>query len=163
MSDLKTGNQGPSQSKTATSTGGKPEGRRLRILIVVTLVLLTIQGWFGDTVNLFAVPSSPTSVDQSAGGLLSAILNIGPTLIIHAFNGILILALGVLVLVFSLKSKPRCVQVTAILGLVMVVSPIMGGVLFVLSGFANNGVSAQMGGSFIGAYAFYFIELYYAK
>ncbi len=87
----------------------------------------------------------------------------GPTLIVHAFNGILILALGVVVLGFSLKSKPRSVQIPSILGLVMVVSAVMGGVLFVLSGFTNNGVSAQMGGSFIGAYAFYFIELYYAR
>jgi len=45
----------------------------------------------------------------------------------------------------------------------MVVSAIIGGVLFVLSGFSAGGNSAQMGGSFIGAYAFYFIELYYAK
>jgi hypothetical protein len=69
----------------------------------------------------------------------------------------------VVVLAFSLKSMPRSVQVPSILGLIMVVSALIGGVLFVLSGFTNNGVSAQMGGSFIGADAFYFIELYYAK
>jgi hypothetical protein len=45
----------------------------------------------------------------------------------------------------------------------MIISAIIGGTLFVLSGFNNNGVSAQMGGSFIGAYAFFFIELYYTK
>ena len=45
----------------------------------------------------------------------------------------------------------------------MGVSAIIGGVLFVLFGFSSGGVSAQMGGSFIGAYAFYFIELYYAN
>jgi hypothetical protein len=39
----------------------------------------------------------------------------------------------------------------------------VGGLFFVLSGFTNNGKSAQMGGSFIGAYAFYFMELHYAK
>jgi hypothetical protein len=141
----------------------KPEWRRLRLLIVLTLVFLTVQGWFGDTVNLFAVPTTPVTVDASIGGLLTAVINDGPVLIIHAFNGILILALAVTVLALSLKSKPRSVQVPSILGLVMVVSAIIGGILFVLSGFANNGVSAQMGGSFIGAYAFYFIELYYAR
>jgi hypothetical protein len=92
-----------------------------------------------------------------------AVVNVGPTLIIHAFLGILILALSVAVHAFSIKSKPRNVQVPSILGLVMVVSAIIGGTLFVLSDFTNNGVSAQMGGSFIGAYAFSFIELYYAK
>ncbi len=63
----------------------------------------------------------------------------------------------------SLKSKPRNVQIPDILGLVMVVSAIIDGTLFVLSGFSADGVSAQMGGSFICAYAFYFIELFYAK
>ena len=62
-----------------------------------------------------------------------------------------------------MKNKPRNVQIPAFLGLGMVVSAIIGGVLFVLSGFSAGGSSAQMGGSFIGAYAFYFIELYYAK
>ena len=140
----------------------KPEWRRLRIFIVLTLVALTVQGWFGDTVNLFS--SFPTgTVESSANGLLGAVVNVGPTLIIHAFIGIVILTLSVVVLAFSLKSKPRNIQVPSILGLVMIVSALIGGVLFVLSGFTNNGVSAQMGGSFIGAYAFYFIELYYAK
>ena len=136
---------------------------RLRLLIVATLILLTIQGWFGDTVNIFLIPTTSPTVDQSASGLYQAIVNIGPTLFIHAFLGIAILAFGVIVLAFSLRSKPRNVQVPAILGLVMVISAIIGGTLFVLSGFNNGGVSAQMGGSFIGAYAFYFIELYYAK
>jgi hypothetical protein len=137
--------------------------RRLRIIIVATLVALTIQGWFGDTVNLFYIPTSPVTVETSASGLLTTVVNVGPTLIIHSFLGILILALSVTVLAFFLKSKPRNVQVPSILGLAMVASAIIGGTLFVLSGFTNNGVSAQMGGSFIGAYAFYFIELYYAK
>ncbi len=133
------------------------------MVTAVTLLLLTAEGWFGDTVNLFAVPSSPVSVESSASGILQAIVSVGPTLIIHAFIGIAVLALAIVVLAFALKSKPRNVKVPAILGLVMVVSATIGGTLFVLSGFSNNGVSAQMGGSFIGAYAFYFIELYYAK
>lgn len=136
---------------------------RLRLLIVTTLIVMTVQGWFGDTVNIFLIPTSPPTVDQSFNGIVQAISNIGPTLIIHALIGIIILALAVTVLSFSLKSKPRSIQVPAILGLVMVVSAVIGGTLFVLSGFSNGGVSAQMGGSFIGAYAFYFIELYYAK
>jgi hypothetical protein len=136
---------------------------RLRLLIVATLVLLTVQGWFGDTVNLFAIPTSPVAVESSASGVFQAIVNVGPTLLIHAFIGLAILALGIVVLSFSLKSKPRNIQIPAILGLVMVISAIIGGTLFVLSGFTNNGVSAQMGGSYIGAYAFYFIELYFSK
>ena len=136
---------------------------RLRLLIVVTLILLTIQGWFGDTVNIFLIPTTAQTVDKSVNGLFSDTVSIGQGLLVHAFNGLLILAMAAVVLAFSLKSKPRNVQIPAILGLVMVVSAVIGGVLFVLSGFSNGGVSAQMGGSFIGAYAFYFIELYYTK
>ncbi len=148
----------PSAGSTASASW-----HRLRLLIVAALILLTVQGWFGDTVNIFFIPTTPPTVEQSASGALQAIVNIGPTLVIHAFIGIAILALAIVVLAFSLKSKPRNVQIPAILGLVMVVSALIGGLLFVLSGFSNGGNSAQMGGSFIGAYAFYFIELYYAK
>lgn len=137
--------------------------RQLRLLIVATLILLTIQGWFGDTVNIFLIPTTPSTVGQSASGLLQAITSIGPVLVVHAFIGLAVLAFGIIVLAFSLRSKPRNIQVPAILGLVMVVSAIIGGVFFVLSGFSNGGNSAQMGGSFVGAYAFYFIELYFAR
>ena len=146
-----------------TTSVDKTGWHRLRLLIVATLIMLTVQGWFGDTVNLFSIPTNPVTVEGSANGVYQAIVNVGPTLIIHAFIGLTILALGIVVLSFSLKAKPRNIQVPAILGLVMVVSAIIGGTLFVLSGFTNNGVSAQMGGSYIGAYAFYFIELYFSK
>ena len=136
---------------------------RLRLLIVTTLILLTVQGWFGDSVNIFLIPTTPPNVDRSFNGILQAIENIGPILVIHAFIGLAILAFSIIVLGFSLKNKPRNVQVPSILGLVMVVLALIGGVLFVLSGFSAGGNSAQMGVGFIGAYAFYFIELYYAK
>jgi len=35
---------------------------------------------------------------------------------------------------------------------------VLGGIRFVLSGLPANPGSAQMGGGFIGAYAFYFLE-----
>jgi hypothetical protein len=38
-----------------------------------------------------------------------------------------------------------------------------GGLRFVMSGFADGGKSAEMGGSFILAYACYFLALYYTK
>ena len=144
-----------------TAPLARPEWRKLRIVIVVTLVFLTVEGWFGDTVNLFTAPASSATLDASAG--FQAVLSANATLIIHAFLGLGLLGLALVILTFSLKAKPRNVRVPAILGLVMIVSALIGGILFVLSGFSNNGVSAQMGGSFIGAYAFYFIELYYAK
>jgi hypothetical protein len=144
-------------------TASKTGWHRLRLLIVATLIALTVEGWFGDTANIFLIPTTPPTVEQSASGIFQAITNIGPGLLIHAFIGIVLLAFASVVLAFSIRLKPRNVQIPAILGLVMVVSAAIGGVFFVLSGFSNGGNSAQMGGSFIGAYAFYFIELYYTK
>ncbi len=130
--------------------------------MVATLILLTVQGWFGDTVNLFAIPTTPVTVEASASGLLTAILNVGPTLIIHAFNGIVILALSLTVLALSqieVEERPDSCDSRACHGNLCdhrrgPVRPLRLYQQWCLS---------QMGGSFIGAYAFYFIELYYTK
>ncbi len=46
------------------STGGfdRTTWHRLRLVIAVTLIILTVQGWFGDTINLFTVPSNPAQL-----------------------------------------------------------------------------------------------------
>ena len=140
----------------------RPSWRNLRILIVATLIALTAQGWTGDATNLFSMfPSG--SIEQSVNGVFSGVVTTGFFLIWHAFEGLAIFALSLVVLAFSIKAKPKSVRICAILGLVYVVVAGVGGLFFVLSGFTNNGNSAQMGGGFIGAYAFYFMELYYAK
>jgi hypothetical protein len=46
---------------------------------------------------------------------------------------------------------------------VSVLSAGYGGYQFVISGFGNGASSAQMGGSFIAAYASYSMTLYYTK
>jgi hypothetical protein len=141
---------------------GRSEWRRLRVLLVLTLIVLTVQGWTGDTTNLFATTTT-TASSSSLPGAVQTIENAGPILVWHATEGMLVLALSLVVLAMSIRSKPRSVRVCAILGTLAVVSALIGGLSFVLSGFQDSGSSAQMGGSFIGAYAFYFIELYFAK
>jgi uncharacterized membrane protein len=82
----------------------------------------------------------------------------------HSYEGIVLLLLGIAVLVLSFKwSNKRSVRITSILGLFFLLAAALGGFLFVLSGLSNGGNSAQMGGRFIGAYAFYFMELYFTK
>ena len=136
--------------------------RRLRFSIIVLLVLLSVQGWIGDYVNLFAVfPTGPVS--NSLSGFAQALQQAGLAETFHASLGFLILALSVIVLVLSFTQKLASVRITSILALIAVVSGVIGGLLFVFSGFTDNGSSAQMGGSFIGGYAFYFLELYYDK
>jgi heme A synthase len=139
--------------------------RKFRILVVVTLVILTVQGWFGDTVNIFYAPSSGiTPPPFTLGGFLQTVESLHFPLIWHAFEGITLVVLSVVVFALSFTwSNARSVRICAGLGLLMVVSAAIGGFLFVMSGFSNGGNSAQMGGSFIGAYAFYFMSLYYAR
>ena len=134
--------------------------RALRWMVIMTLVLLTVQGWTGDFANLFAVfPSG--GVAASFGGFWAAVGSAGAIVAYHALEAAALLVCSVVILALSLRE--RVGRLFALLGMASVVSAAIGGVLFVLSGFQNNPNSAQMGGSFIGAYAFYFLTLYSTK
>ena len=128
-------------------------------------MVLTIQGWTGDFVNLFALFTTPGgSVSFSLGWFVQALSDSGVITAYHAFEGSLLVMLSIAVLVLSFRlSTARSIRICSILAMAAVISAAVGGVLFVFSGFLDDANSAQMGGSFIGAYAFYFLELYYAK
>jgi hypothetical protein len=137
--------------------------RPLRLSIVATLILLGLQGWTGDFVNVFVTTAPATNVNQSVGGFFQAVVNGGLFLIWHGMEGFLVLLAAIGVLVVSLRYRRRSVKIGAALGLVTVVIAGLGGYLFVLSGFTSGGNSMQMGGTFEAAFAFYFITLYYTK
>ena len=137
--------------------------RPLRLSVVATLILLSLQLWTGDFVNVFVTTASATAPAQSVGGFFMAVVNGGIFLIWHGMEGFLILLSAIGVLVVSLRYHRRSVKIGALLGLITVVIAGLGGYLFVLSGFTAPGNSMQMGGAAIGAYAFYFITLYYTK
>lgn len=144
-----------------------PGVRVVLALIVVTLGVLTAQGWFGDTANIFLMPSNGiTPPAPSLSGFLGAIENPQPPFILvwHTFEGIVLVALAVAVFVLALLRSPtRGVRIWSALGLLAMLSAAWGGYRFVLSDFAAGGASAQMGGSFILTYACYFLTLYYTK
>jgi heme A synthase len=148
-----------------TNQTSKPRLRRLRILIVAILVILTVQGWTGDVVNIFFAPASGTTPPPySISGFFQGVESLGPLLIWHGSEGIVLIALSIAILALSFKwSKARSVRICAILATVYILASASGGFLFLFSGFSNGGNSAPMGGSFIGSYAFYFMELYYSK
>jgi len=150
---------------TSTKKYGSTTQRKFRIFLIFVLVILAIQGWFGDTVNIFyAPPNGTTPPPYSISGFFSAVNSLGFTLIWHTWEGILLLVLSIVLFALSFAwSKSRAVRITSGLGLISVFSAALGGFLFVMSGFSNGGNSAQMGGSFIAAFAFYFIALYYSK
>lgn len=102
-------------------------------------------------------------MQASIDGVILAATATGPTLLIHATVGLILLFLAIIVFAASVRGKPRNIQVPATIGLLMVIFALAGGVMFVLSGFTNNGASAQMGLTYILAYASFFTELYYAK
>lgn len=138
--------------------------RGLKLMTVFNLVLLSVQAWSGDVVNLFA--SFPSG---SVGGFGQAIAGLsaagpGPLAVYHGAEGVLILLLTIGIVAFALRrSKSRAVKITSLLALFFVASAALGGYLFLFSGFVSDGNSAQMGGSFIGAYAMNFLVLYYSK
>jgi hypothetical protein len=138
--------------------------RSLRNMAILNIVLLTVQGWTGDAVNLFAAfPSGPMSgMEQFFSSLAAA--GPGPLASWHAIEGIVVIltSVGIAVAAFT-RTHSRNVRIVAILGLLFVLSAAYGGYAFVLSGFLDNGNSAQMGGSFIGSYAMNFMVLYYSK
>lgn len=149
----------PSLKSTFTS-------RKLRILIAVALIVLTVQAWTGDVVNIFFVPASGTTQPPfSIGGFFQGIANLNqPLLAWHTGEGIVLMALAIAILALSFKwSRTRSVRIFAILAPFFLLATAFGGFLFVLSGFSAGGNSAQMGGSFLGVYAFYFMALYYGK
>jgi hypothetical protein len=138
--------------------------RGLKRMTVLNIILLSVQGWTGDVVNLFAAfpAGAVNGFDGFFQGLESA--GPGPLAAYHALEGIATLLLGAGITVAAFRKKAsRGVKVTSILGLASIAAAALGGYLFVFSGFANNGNSAQMGGAFIGAYAMNFLVLYYSK
>jgi hypothetical protein len=136
--------------------------RGLRIALIAALVLLTLEGLTGDAVNLF-VPFPSGNVGQSLGGLVSALSDGGGLPEFHALEGTAIVVLSLVIVGLSFKLRTRSLRIVSVLAAAAVVSAMVGGVMFVLSGFQDNSSSAQMGGSFIGAYALYFVELYFTK
>lgn len=153
----------PTQVGLNDMSGRDSPARNLRISIVVTLAALTAQGWTGDSVNLFSqFPNS--TVQHSFTDLWLALSTGGPIATLHGIEGLALVALSFLTLLLSFKSsKSKSVRITSVLATIAIVSAAIGGVLFVFSGFQDNGVSSQMGTSFIAAYALYFTELYYTK
>lgn len=138
--------------------------RSLKLMTVLNLVLLSVQAWTGDVVNLFA--SFPSGAANGVGQLFPALLSAGPgpLALWHGIEGLLVvlLSIGIAASAFR-RTKSRSVRIASILALVSVVVAALGGYLFVVSGFLDDGNSAQMGGSFLGAYAMNFLVLYYSK
>ena len=137
--------------------------RTLSGLVIAILVVLTAQGWTGDFVNLFAVfPNGPVS--HTLSGFTQALVKAGRMEVFHAIVGTILAAIAITILFIVFRfNVGRGARICAILGFLAIISAAYGGISFVLSGFQNDGSSAQMGGSYIGSFASYFLVLYFNK
>jgi hypothetical protein len=136
--------------------------KALLVSVVITLVLLTVQGFTGDSINLFAV--FPEPVTDTFTGFYQALLQAGGLTAFHAIEGLAIVLGAISIVVSAFRQRTtKVVRAFAVFGTTAVISAAIGGILFVLSGFKNDPNSAQMGGSYISAYASYFLLLYFLK
>ena len=141
----------------------KPYSRPLLVLVILVLIGLTIQAWLGDFVNLFAVFPNGT-VGHTLSSFFREVKAAGNMEVAHAILGALLLIFAIAILVVAFRGVVNIgARICAIIGLIAILSAAYGGIAFVFSGLQNNGNSMQMGGSFIGAYASYFLVLYFNK
>src|ERR1700730_13657250 len=126
-------NTAPDTRQTATrSPEASRKIHRLRIFLVINLIILTIQGWFGDTVNIFVAPPGTNSTVPFSS-LISTIASYGFLMIWHTFEGLLLVVLSFTLILASFRwSRKRSVRLTSILGALMIFSAAIGGVSFIL-------------------------------
>jgi hypothetical protein len=134
----------------------------IRVMVIVILVLLALQFEFGMAVNLSTLPDNP-AIGFSLNGVNASLHQAGVVTVIHASLGSLLVLFSILSLIFSLRTGIRSVQVFASLAFISTFLAAFTGVLFVLSGYKNDGVSHGMATNFLLSYTFFFIELYFLK
>jgi hypothetical protein len=134
----------------------------LRIMVIVILALLGLQYEFGIAVNISNPPTLPP-IGFSSNGVSNALQQAGVVAVIHASLGSGLVIFSVINLIFSLRSGLRSVQVFGSLAFLATLLAAATGLLFVLSGFQNNGDTHGMATNFLLSFTFYFLELYFLK
>jgi hypothetical protein len=132
----------------------------LRIMVIVILALLGLQYEFGMAVN---IANPPTLAPTSLNGVNNALNQVGAVAMIHASLGSALVIFSILILIFSLRSGLRSLQVFGSLAFLTTLLAALTGLLFTMSGFQNDGDSHGMATNFLLAFIFYFLELYFLK
>ncbi len=134
----------------------------LRVIVIVILALLGLQYEFGMAVNI-ANPPSLAPIGFSLNALSGALLQAGVVAVIHASLGSGLVIFSIINLIFSLRSGLRSLQVFGSLSFLTTLLAATTGLLFVLSGFQNDGDSHGMATNFLLSFTFYFLELHFLK
>jgi hypothetical protein len=121
------------------------------------LVVMSIQALSGNWITYFLIlPGAPANLSQSFIGALVKLA------IYHKLMGFVIGGISILVLIFAfIRRSSIYVRIFAVLGFIITVSAGIGGFLFVKSGFQDRFALGQMADSFVGAYAAYFLQLFF--
>src|SRR5271157_69903 len=136
--------------------------RTLRVMVITLLVLLAFQFELGMAVNIANPPTIPP-FGFSLVGVSDALYQAGGTAVFHAGLGCCLVIASMISLIRALRSRIKSVQVFGALAFLATLLSATTGLLFVLSGFQNNGDTHGMATNFILAFAFYFLELYFLK
>jgi hypothetical protein len=131
-------------------------------MVIVILVLLALQFEFGMAVNISNPPSLPP-FSLSLNAVSDALHQVGAVAVVHASLGVWLVIFSVVSLIFSLRSGLRSLQVFGSLAFLATLLAAVTGLLFVLSGFQNDGDSHGMATNFLLSFTFYFLELYFLK
>lgn len=135
----------------------------LRASLIVLLVLLFVQYEFGMSVNISDPPALPAFSLSNSDAFNVALNTAGGLAQPHAILGFLVWLLALAILVLSLRTGIRSVQIFSALTLLSVTVAGVGGTFFVQSGFTNDRASHTMAAFFILAYSFAFLELYFLR
>jgi hypothetical protein len=140
--------------------------KTLRIMVMTTLALLAIQFELGMAVTMSDPPTvAPIgfSLNGISIGVNEALNQAGGAAPFHAGLGSILLIISVVSLIQSLRSGIRSVQVFGVLAFIANFLAATTGLLFVMSGFQNDGFSHGMATNFLLSFSFYFLELYFLK
>lgn len=129
----------------------------LWVSTLAMLVLLSVQAFSGNWITYFLIlPGGPANLSQSFIGTLVKLA------IYHKITGFVTGGISILILIFAfIRRSSIYVRIFAVLGFIITVLAGIGGFLFVKSGFQDRWSLGQMADSFVGAYAAYFLQLFF--
>jgi hypothetical protein len=121
------------------------------------LVVLSVQAISGNWITYFLIlPGGPANLSQS---FIEVMIKLAAY---HKIMGFITGGISILVLIFAFIHRSSVyVRIFAVLGFVITASAGIGGFLFVKSGFQDRWSLGQMADSFVGAYAAYFLQLFF--
>lgn len=137
--------------------------KSLRVMVVTTLILLTIQYELGMDINLSPNLPELRPFGFSLMKISDALHLAGPVALAHAGLGSFLTLMSILTLILSLRSKIKSVQIFGSLGFLTILLALTSGVLFTVSGFQEDPYSLMMASNFMLTFIFYFLELFFLK